>query len=231
MRLADFEAMVRRLAAEIPEEFLAGVLEVTVSPRTLPHPTRGEIWTLGECIPVAGEGGEVQSRVVLYHGSFAAVAYVNPDFDWGHEARETLQHELRHHLEWRANQDELEELDRAAEANFARQDGESFDPLFFLHGDSPVPGVYQVDDDWFLDHVVRAAPSEVSFTWHGQAYQAAVPSGATLPAFLTVSDLQHPPPGDVILVLRRKPRVLDLFRSAPVPWQGEVAAGRLAAGD
>jgi hypothetical protein len=224
MRLTDFEAMVRRMSAEIPEEFLGGVLEVTVSPRTLPHPTRGEIWTLGECIPVAGEGGDVQSRVVLYHGSFAALAHVDPEFDWPHEARETLQHELRHHLEWRASRDELEALDRAAEANFARQDGEVFDPLFFLNGDSPVPGVYQVDDDWFLDHVVRVEPDAIAFTWHGQAYTARLPAGATLPAFLTVVDLQDPPPGDVIVVLRRTPRLLDLFRAAPAPWQGEAAA-------
>jgi hypothetical protein len=227
MRLADFESIVRRLAGEIPAEFLDGVLEVTVSPRTLPHPTRGEIWTLGECIPVAGEGGEVQSRVVLYHGSFAALATLDDEFDWVQEAQETLEHEIRHHLEWRANRDELEELDRAAEANFARHDGDAFDPLFFLHGDSPVPGVYQVEGDWFLDHVVTSVPSEVSFVWHGATYRAAVPRDATLPAFLTVSNLDHPPPGEVVLVLRRKPGVLDLLRERPAVWMG-AAAGVLS---
>ena len=78
MRLADFEAMVVRMAGEVPREFLDGVGEIVVSPRTLPHPERPGIFTLGECIPLpaaAGGGAEgVQSRVVLYHGSFAALA-------------------------------------------------------------------------------------------------------------------------------------------------------------
>lgn len=214
MRLADFRALVDRLVAEVPREFFDGVLEVTVSPRALPHPTRGEVWTLGECIPVTGgPGGEVQSRVVLYHGSFAALARQDSGFDWVVEARDTLQHELRHHIEWRARAPELEALDRAAEENFARQDGEAFDPLFFLDGDSPLDGVYQVEDDWFLDHVVRQAPQSVAFTWHGQRYTAPLPASLSLPAFVTVQGLLDPPPGDLLLVLRRKPGLLDLFRT------------------
>lgn len=216
MRLADFRSLVDRLAAEVPGEFFDGVLEVTVSPRALPHPTRGEVWTLGECIPLAvGTGGEVQSRVVLYHGSFAALAQQDSGFDWVAEARETLQHELRHHIEWRARAPDLEALDRAAEENFARQDGEAFDPLFFLDGDSPVDGVYQVEDDWFLDHVVRQAPPSVAFTWHGRRYTATLPVSLSLPAFITIEGLLDPPPGDLLLVLRRKPGLLDLFRSQP----------------
>lgn len=231
MRRADFEALVRRLASEIPSEFLDGILEVTVSPRSLPHPTRGEIWTLGECIPVAGEGGEVQSRVVLYHGSFAALAQQAPDFDWVHEARETLQHELRHHLEWRAHRAELEALDEAAEQNFARLDGEPFDAGFFLQGELVVPGVYRVEDDWFLDHEVRSVPARIPFTWHGRPYVAAVPDGVTLPAFLTVTGLGDPPPGDVILAFRRPAGLLDLLRAAPVPWQGLAVAEPGVPGD
>lgn len=223
--------MVRRLASEIPSEFLDGILEVAVSPRSLPHPTRGEIWTLGECIPVAGEGGEVQSRVVLYHGSFAALAQVAPDFDWVHEARETLQHELRHHLEWRAHRAELEALDAAAEQNFARLDGEPFDPGFYLQGEAVVPGVYRVEDDWFLDHEVGEVPARTAFSWHGRAYTAAVPDGVTLPAFLTVTGLEDPPPGEVVLALRRPARLLNLLRSPRPPWQGVVAAEPGAPGD
>ena len=52
MRLADFEAMVARMSGEVPREFLAGVGEIVVSPRTLPHPERPGIFTLGECIPL-----------------------------------------------------------------------------------------------------------------------------------------------------------------------------------
>ena len=80
MRLSDFEAMVVRMAGEVPREFLDGVAEIVVSPRTLPHPERPGIFTLGECIPLpaAADAGpeSIQSRIVLYHGSFAALATV-----------------------------------------------------------------------------------------------------------------------------------------------------------
>lgn len=210
-----FERMVRRMAERVPAEYFDGVTEVTVSPRAVPHPTRAEIYTLGECIPLPleGEGPEaVQSRVVLYHGSFRALAELDPDFAWEEEAWETLTHELRHHVEWRARREDLERFDRAAEQNFARIDGEPFDPLFYLDGDSPVEGVHQVDDDWFLDRLVRRVPEQVVFNWHGRHYAADVPAGTTLPAYLLVDGVQEPPAGDLVLVLRAKPRFTDLFR-------------------
>ena len=37
-------------------------------------------------------------------------------------------------------------------------DGEPFDPLFHLSGEAVAEGVYQVDDDFFLDRVVRRLP-------------------------------------------------------------------------
>src|SRR5712692_2728789 len=64
-------------------------------------------------------------------------ARLDPDFDWREEAWETLTHELRHHVEWRARAPGLEAYDRAVEANFARQEGERFDPALYLDGDSP----------------------------------------------------------------------------------------------
>ncbi len=212
MTLEDFRGLVARLVREIPDEFYDGIIEVTVSPRTSPHPTRGDIWTLGECIPVSGEApGEVQSRIVLYHGSFAALASVTDGFDWVGEARETLQHELRHHIEWRARRDELEAYDRAAEENFARHDGEEFDPLFFLEGEQVAPGIYKVEEDWFLDRVVSQLPGTVEVEWHGRRYDVALPE-AGLPAFVTLEELLDPPAGEVTLVFRRKPGLLSLFR-------------------
>ena len=227
MRLQDFEAMVRRLSTEVPAHFFEGVAEVVVSPRVVPHPTRAEIYTLGECIPLPSSGGdgpeEVQSRIVLYYGSFRALAHLEPGYDWRSEAWETLTHELRHHLEWRARAADLEDFDRAAEQNFARHDGDAFDPAFYLDGDAPVQGVYQVDDDYFLDRTVRAVPGEVELVWHGRTYRATVPPGAALPAFLTVEGVAEPPPGDLVVVLRRRPSLLDLFRPASV-FQGTIVA-------
>src|SRR5262245_27755275 len=105
MDFTRFEALVRRQAAEIPREYLDGVLEIVVSPRTVPHPDRPGIYTMGHAIPLPTSDSRPdaqQTRIVLYHGSFAAVADEDPEFDWSLEAWETLTHELRHHLEWRA---------------------------------------------------------------------------------------------------------------------------------
>jgi hypothetical protein len=222
--------MVRGMTAELPAEYFAGVVAVDVSPKAVPHPTRAEIFTLGECIPLptgpdAGEDG-VQSRIVLYHGSFQALARLEAGFDWRGEAWETLTHELRHHIEWRARRGDLEAFDRAAEQNFARLDGEPFDPLFYLDGEQVAPGWYQVDDDRFLDLTVRELPATVDFTWHGTPYTAALTPGVTLPVFLTVEGIDDPPPGELVVVLRRAPRFWDLFRAAAAPANLVVDATR-----
>ena len=101
-------------------------------PARVPHPDRPGIFTLGECIPLpaGGDAGPRASRA----GSCSITARsrrsrtVTPGFDWRDEALETLTHELRHHLEWRARAPDLEEFDWAVEQNYARQDGEAFDP-------------------------------------------------------------------------------------------------------
>lgn len=226
MRADAFEAMVRAMCDEIPADYFDGVTEVTVSPRAVPHPTHGDVFTLGECIPLPLQGESpdaVQSRVVLYHGSFLALAEMDPAFDWRDEAWQTLTHELRHHVEWRARRDDLEALDRAAEQNFARQRGEPFDPLFHLDGEVAAEGVYHVEDDWFLDHLVGESPARIDVSWHGRRYRVDLPGDVTLPAFVTLAGIDDPPPGELVLVLRRKARLRDLFRP-PQPWQGELTA-------
>ncbi|MDF3052762.1 MAG: hypothetical protein K0S19_867 [Geminicoccaceae bacterium] len=229
MRLADFENMVRRLCEEVPPGFFEGIAEVVVSPRAVPHPERPEIYTLGECIPLpvqVGSGVEgIQSQVVLYYGSFAALAGSGDGFDWRHEAWETLTHELRHHLEWRAQAPDLEEFDWAVEHNFARHEGDGFDPTFFLSGERRADGVYWVEDDVFLDHIVRLIPASVAFTWQGRSYLVQPPDDAELPCFLTVEGVADPPSGDLVLVLRRAPGVRDLFTHSPV-FQADVRVSR-----
>jgi hypothetical protein len=215
MRLSDFDALVRRLCHEVPPQFFDGIAEVVVSPRTVPHPERAEIFTLGECVPLPVELGSgvegLQSRIVLYHGSFAALARSQGEFNWRLEAWETLTHELRHHLEWRARAPDLEDFDWAVEHNFARHDGEPFDSTFFLSGEAAPDGNYRVEDDVFIDRIVRSTPQTVTFSWQGRSYSAPVPVEAELPCFLTVDGVADPPPGDLVVVLRRKPGVRDLF--------------------
>jgi hypothetical protein len=216
MRLSDFEGMVRRLAGEVPAEFIQGIADVAVSPRAVPHPERAEIYTLGECIPLpaadaaAAEG--IRSRIVLYYGSFAALARLHEGFDWREEAWETLTHELRHHLEWRARAPALEAFDQAVEQNFARQDGESFDPLFYLDGEPAGEAAFRIEDDVFLDRLVTQTPPAVTVQWRGRCYRVEVPAGVTLPAFLTLEGIAEAPTGDLVLVLRRNPGIRDLLR-------------------
>lgn len=220
-----FEALVRRLAGTIPPAYLDGVVAIDVSPRTVPHPSRAEIFTLGECVPVHGEGDELTSRVVLYHGSFRALAQLDPDFDWQAEAWETLTHELRHHLEWRAHADQLEDYDWAAEQNFARHAGEPFDPLFFRSGERAGEGIWQVDDDVFIDRPARRLPAQDAFVWRGRAWAVAVPAG-TVPLFLAVDGLRVPPAGDLVLVFRRPPGLADLLRRPVAPRAARAVAFR-----
>lgn len=220
MRLSDFEAMVRRMAAEIPDEFLDGVAEIAVSPKAVEHPDRPGIYTLGECVPLpaAGHGPEsVQSRVVLYHGSFVAVARDHPEFDWREEAWETLTHEVRHHVEWRAEAPDLEALDRAAEQNYARHDGEPFDPAFYRDGEKVPGGMFRVEDDYFVE--VDAAGVEagaVEIRWGGVRYRVPLPAGIRPPAFLSLDGLSDPPPGEVVVVLASRPGWRQLWRPRPV---------------
>lgn len=214
MRLDHFKSMVERMAHEIPERYLDGIAAIEVSEKAVPHPLREHVFTLGECIPFHTGTDDVMSRVVLHYGSFRELAHQRPDFDWHEETWETLLHELRHHLEWRARTDQLEEYDWAAEQGFARAEGLPFDPLYYRSGECVAEGIYRVDDDVFLERVVARLPDAAEFDWHGGRYRVAVPS-EPLPLYLVVHGVRHPPPGDVILVFRRKPRLADLFRRAP----------------
>ncbi|MGH7545632.1 MAG: metallopeptidase family protein, partial [Gemmatimonadota bacterium] len=138
--LNAFERRAEAMFREIPARYREGVDGVRVRPERVPHPELPEIFTLGECrteewpSPYGGPGA-LHSSVVLYHGSFVALAAAEPEFDWEAELWETLTHELRHHLESRANEDALERLDYAEDQGYARAAGEPFDPLFYRSGE------------------------------------------------------------------------------------------------
>ena len=192
-----------------------------MSPKTVPHATREGVYTLGECVPIDVGSDPTPSRLFLYHGSFRELARARPDFDWRAEAWETLTHELRHHLEWKARAQDLEEYDWAAEQSFARLDEEAFDPLFFLAGERIAPDVYRVDDDVFFDRVVRRLPARTEVEWRGRRYRVAVPPDR-LPLYLVLIGLNDPPVGEAVVVLRRRPGLLDFFRSTRAPVERVV---------
>ena len=214
MDLGTFERLVRRLAATIPDEYLDGVGAIDVSPRTVPHPVSPDVFTLGECIPVHGEGETIASRIVLYHGSFRALAAVRQDLDWHDEAWETLTHEIRHHLEWRANADALEDYDWAADQNFARMEGRWFDPLFYRSGEEIADGVWKVEDDVFIERIPKRHADAVAFTWHGREYVVDLEGDRRRPLFVVVEGLTEGPVGELVVVARKKGSVLDLFRKS-----------------
>jgi hypothetical protein len=211
VQLADFRRMIDSMVEEIPPQFLEGIAGIEVSPRVVLHPGREGVYTLGECIPIAVGGDDPPSRVVLYHGSFAALAREAPAFDWRGEAWETLTHELRHHLEWKANAQDLEEYDWAADQSFARADDESFDPLFYISGELITAGTYQVDDDVFIDRVVSSLPGTTDIEWAGKQYRIVVPPEA-MPLYLVVEGVEPGPVGDLVIVFRHRPGLMDLFR-------------------
>ncbi len=231
MTLADFQALVQRLAKDIPPEFQGGVVDIEVSRHTVPHPLRGDVYTLGECIPLewSGSGTDLQSRVVLYHGSFQALARLG-ELDWREEAWETLTHELRHHLEWQANVASLEAYDWAAEENFARHEGAPFDPVFYRNGEQVAPGVFKVDDDVFIEREQGVGSRDrVEVTWHGTAYRVSrPPADRRAWVFLTLEGLDEPPPGDAVLVRPGRPSFFDVFRSPRAPVSSAARVERPA---
>lgn len=227
MRRRDFETMVRGMIGELPAEFRNGLVAIEVTPKTVPHPLREGVYTLGECVPhtfgAPGEDdAELHSTILLHHGSFAALAAEEPGFDWRREAWETLTHEVRHHLEWRANVAPLEALDDAVEANYARQAGEPFEPLFYQDGERIAPAVTKVEDDIFVDRPLgrrawrRAGGSAVTVEWHGRSWRVSLPIPLADVEFVTLVGLEPTPVGDVVLVVRRRPGLRDLLRRAEV---------------
>jgi hypothetical protein len=211
--------MVERLVEEVPREYLEGIVDIEVSRKTVPHPLVAGVYTLGECVPLYLGADPTPSKVVLYYGSFAALARERPDFDWRGEAWETLTHELKHHLEWRANSAFLERYDQVVEENFRRLEGRPFDPEFYLGGEPIAPGVYRVEEDVFWDFRHSKLPQEVRIQWHGRRYRVRVPGGK-FPVYLSVEGLEPPPVGDAIVVLRRPASIADLWRRPSRPeWR------------
>src|SRR5690606_13382651 len=102
-----------------------------------------------------GGAGDVRAIVVLYYGSFLELSRLDEDFDWEGELYETLMHEVRHHLESLATEDELEEIDCAEDQNFHRRQGEPFDPYFYRSGTRISEREWEVDGDRFIEVPVR----------------------------------------------------------------------------
>jgi len=112
MEFEAFEAAARAAYQEIPDAFKEGVGGLVVSREALVHPEYPDVFTLGHCLTEDhpsdyGSPDTTRSVIALYWGSFRQLAKLDPSFDWADELWETLTHELRHHLESLAGEDEL----------------------------------------------------------------------------------------------------------------------------
>ncbi|RMH19067.1 MAG: hypothetical protein D6701_05440, partial [Gemmatimonadetes bacterium] len=151
MTFESFERAARAAFDEIPPAYRKGVHGLVVRREACPHPRFPDVFTLGLCdtdaYPSDWGGPEtIRSVVVLYWGSFRELARRDPGFDWEEQIWETLTHELRHHLESLADEDGLEDVDRAMEEDFKRSEGLDFDPYYYRLGDRIAPDTYAVED-------------------------------------------------------------------------------------
>jgi predicted Zn-dependent protease with MMP-like domain len=197
MQFSEFERRARAVWESIPARYRQGVDGLIVDRGAKAHDEDPDVYTLGECVteeyPSQYGGPEtIRSAVVLYYGSFREVARDDDEFDWQDEIRETLMHELGHHLESLATEDALEDLDYAVDENYKRVRGEPFDPLFYRAGENieateaieameaikAIKGVkaFAVDADIFLE-VRTQIPASLTceFVWEGNRYRVALP--------------------------------------------------------
>ncbi len=126
MTLEEFTSLVAEMVDEIPEEFMRGLGAVHVLPEARQEPEFDDVYRMGEYLDPGtpdflGAGEGLGRQVVLYYGSFAALAEDDPDFDWEDEAWETLTHELRHHVESLAGEDWLVQEDIEDAGAFPRR--------------------------------------------------------------------------------------------------------------
>ena len=113
------------LSESFPEALFDGLnggvnfQEEAVSDQEFP---KGQVYILGEyCDDLLGR------YINLYYGSFAAMAE-NEDWteeDWEQELRQTLSHELTHHMEGRSGLHALDDKDEAEMAAWQEEYGES----------------------------------------------------------------------------------------------------------
>lgn len=244
MKFERFQEVARAAFHAIPPEYRVGIDGLVVSREALPHPELPDIWTLGMCdtesYPSDWVGPDTtRSVVVLYWGSFRNLARLDPDFDWEAEIHETVEHEVRHHLEWLAGHDDLGDVDYAMDESFKRSEGLPWDPWFYQKGDPVEAGVYAVEDQVFIELAMSPstfqALDRVEFSWKGARW--AVPRPAELGDlhFVWVDGVNEAPPALELVLLRTRswwdearrlfgatrPRVLEsearAMRVDPVP--------------
>ena len=155
MTLAEFEERALAEFEGIPPEFRERVQGPVVLAERKGHKRVRGMVTLGECVHAPRFHGEepLHSTVFLYYGSFMALASRDPEFDVDAELRETVRHEVQHHLEDAAGVARLRDFDWAAEQNASRKEGRPHASNFWRKGE-PVKeqdDLTMLDGDLFLE--------------------------------------------------------------------------------
>ena len=110
LSLDEFTELAEQLVDEVPPRLCR---DLNGGFAVIPEEKRDEeFYIMGEYI----EDGMLGSYVVFYYGSFAAILGDEALETWEAELRETIWHELRHHLESLAGVDDLtrEEMEELA---------------------------------------------------------------------------------------------------------------------
>ena len=219
MNYLEFEKSAQEVWQQIPPQFKAGVDGLMVEQDAHTHPDHDEFFTMGECITETypseyGGPDTIRSAVVLYYGSFRAIALEDGDFDWRDQIHETILHELQHHLEHLASEDTLEDFDYAVEENFRRLEGEAFDPLFYRAGEQVAEDTYRVDEDVFVELRTRSKDAlDYVLNWSGERYQLAIPKSEADVLYAVLAEEMNGVTGDLCVVRIRQRSTLGTLRA------------------
>jgi len=208
-----------------------------VSREAMPHPELPDIFTLGHCdtesYPSEWVGPETtRSVVVLYYGSFRSVARQDPDFDWEAEIYETVEHEVRHHLESLANEDQLVGVDYVMDEDFKRSEGLDWDPWYYQRGEAAGQGVYVAEDHVFIEQEWTAAAFEraaaIDFDWKQASYRIPRPEQLGDLHYVWLEGVEGAPPALELVLVRRRSWWEDVRRLAgayrPDVYESEARA-------
>lgn len=159
MDFDTFTTRARALAAAIPPAFMEGIDTVDVHEDAQPHPMVPDVFTLGACetSPLSEPSGQEPFRSVVhvYYGSFLELAKRDPSFDVEAELKETIEHEVQHHLEDRAGEKALRDEDDLFEAHARFRAGLEVPPGWYRQGELVGPNLWAVDLDLFLELDLR----------------------------------------------------------------------------
>ncbi len=155
----DFSAQATALTEALPKEFLEGIESVDVHRERKADPVLPDVLLLGECAtsPLSELVQEeaFRSTVHLYYGSFVDLAKGDPAFDMQDELRETLEHEIQHHIEDRAGVKALADEDHLFESHARFKAGLEVAPGWYRRGEELAPRVWKVDLDLFVELPLR----------------------------------------------------------------------------